>query len=351
MYKESLLKRKNKTYLNLPSTEIPKVSVIIPVYGQEKSIRDCIESVLNTNYPNLETIVVSDNSPDRSAEIATELGVKTIVLPEQKGAAYCRNIGAEYAQGEILIFIDSDVVIQADVIDRIVEHLGAEEYSAVFGMYTSHVPHKDVYSRFKNLQHHFVHLSNTGEICSFWTGCGGVKKAAFKEINGFDETINYMEDINLGFRLHKAGGKILLTSAIRCTHLKKYTFRSLLRSDILGRAKPWSKLFFNKKASMNNLNTKVKEKVTLVFFGLAVLFLLASTLSNVFLPIVFALLAGIVLLQRTFILYTNKIYGWRFGMTSILLLFMYYFSCISGILLGVSEIIWERINELFGAKN
>lgn len=86
-----------------------KVSVIIPVYNQEKYIRECVESVLNQDYKNIEIIVVDDGSTDNTAEILKEFGKKIrYQRQENRGAAGAFNAGLRMAEGSLVAWLSSD---------------------------------------------------------------------------------------------------------------------------------------------------------------------------------------------------------------------------------------------------
>lgn len=94
------------------------ISVIIPVYGVEKYIAQCLESVINQTYKNLEIIVVNDGTKDRSAEIAKEYAAKDSRIKvydfENGGVSIARNRGLEIATGDYISYIDSDDWIDSD---------------------------------------------------------------------------------------------------------------------------------------------------------------------------------------------------------------------------------------------
>lgn len=88
-----------------------KVSIIIPIYNSEKNLSECINSVLNQTYKNLEIIIVDDKSTDRSIDIVKKIKdkrIKLIELKENSGAAIARNKGIELATGNYICFLDSD---------------------------------------------------------------------------------------------------------------------------------------------------------------------------------------------------------------------------------------------------
>lgn len=90
----------------------PLISVIIPVYGVEKYIAQCLESVINQTYKNLEIIVVNDGTKDRSAEIAKKYAAQDSRIKvydfENGGISVARNRGLEIATGDYISYIDSD---------------------------------------------------------------------------------------------------------------------------------------------------------------------------------------------------------------------------------------------------
>ena len=88
-----------------------KVSVIIPLYNEEKYITACVESVINQTYKNLEIIIVDDKSTDNSLKIVKNIKdkrIKIISLKKNAGVANARNKGVEAATGDYICFLDSD---------------------------------------------------------------------------------------------------------------------------------------------------------------------------------------------------------------------------------------------------
>lgn len=90
----------------------PIVSVIVPVYRTERFLTDCIESILRQSFTNFELILVNDGSPDNSGAICEEYSRKDarirVLHQENGGVSSARNMGLEKAQGEYIIFADSD---------------------------------------------------------------------------------------------------------------------------------------------------------------------------------------------------------------------------------------------------
>ena len=99
------------------------VSIIIPVYNVEKYLAQCLESVCGQTYKNLEIIVVDDESPDHSGEIAEEFAKKDsrvrVEHIKNRGAAGARNVGLELCTGEYILFVDSDDWIELNMVEKL----------------------------------------------------------------------------------------------------------------------------------------------------------------------------------------------------------------------------------------
>ena len=84
-----------------------QVSVVIPAYNEEERIAKCLASVSATGFPELDIIVVDDNSKDRTAEVAARYPVHVIRRPSRGGIAAARNDGTKAALGRIIAFVDT----------------------------------------------------------------------------------------------------------------------------------------------------------------------------------------------------------------------------------------------------
>lgn len=102
-----------------------KVSVIIPVYGVEKYIRETVASVLQQTYDNFELIIVDDESPDQSIAICQQFQDPRIKIVRQanRGLAGARNTGIRHASGDYVAFLDGDDLWQPNKLEKHVEHL------------------------------------------------------------------------------------------------------------------------------------------------------------------------------------------------------------------------------------
>ncbi len=104
-----------------------KISVIIPVYNVEKYLTECLESVINQTYENIEIICINDGSTDNSLKILQEFSKKDnrikIISQENKGISEARNNGISVATGEYIYFIDSDDWIETNTLELLVNKI------------------------------------------------------------------------------------------------------------------------------------------------------------------------------------------------------------------------------------
>ena len=169
--------------------------------------------------------------------------VEVVADPPGSGPAAARNAGVARTNGDIVVFLDADVEVHPDALRRLREAFEREPgLDAVFGGYDDAPAVRAVVSRFRNLLHHHVHAGAAGPATTFWAGLGAVRREALGAVGGFDAE-RYprpcIEDIELGMRLHAAGRRIVLDPAVRGTHLKRWTFLSMVRTDLVARGAPW----------------------------------------------------------------------------------------------------------------
>lgn len=116
-----------------------KVSVVIPVYNVEKYLGQCLDSVINQTYRNLEIICVNDCSPDNSVQILKEYAqkderIKIVTHEKNGGLSVSRNSGLDAATGDYVYFIDSDDWIDLDYIEKMVEAIKRENVDIVLNV-------------------------------------------------------------------------------------------------------------------------------------------------------------------------------------------------------------------------
>ena len=241
-----------------------------------------------------EIIVVDDQSTDDTATVAERLGARVLTNPERGGPGAARNFAARHAVGEIIWLVDADVIAHRDGAAHIRAAFADDDVHAVFGSYDDSPDGQSWISKYKNLMHRFYHHGAKREASTFWAGCGAVRKSAFLAVGGFD-VVTYkvpsIEDIELGYRIRAVGGRILLLPDLQGKHLKVWTVRNAIHTDIFKRAIPWARLMINREGITNDLNTSTEERMKAGIAGLLLLSLLAVPFNLSLWPVPLGLLA------------------------------------------------------------
>lgn len=114
-----------------------KVSIVVPVFNAEKTIKRCIESLLQQTYQNIQIIVINDGSKDQSLKICQEYQFQDpridVITHENRGVSYTRNKGIKHATGKYLMFVDSDDYVEPNMIEKYIEAMMQNKADVVIG--------------------------------------------------------------------------------------------------------------------------------------------------------------------------------------------------------------------------
>lgn len=253
----------------------PFFSVIIPVYNAASFLERCLRALVASSFAGWELIVVDDGSTDGSAGIAGRYGARLLATNGRRGPAAARNLGASVATGRYLFFLDADCQLHSTTLATAAAILQADpELDALFGSYDDDPAATTFVSQYKNLFHHYIHQTSNPAAATFWTGCGAIKRTTFLALGGFDAH-RYprasIEDIELGYRLKRAGGRIRLAREVQVKHLKQWTLAGLIQSDVRDRAIPWTRLLLEQGKAEADLNLKVAHRLSVAAVLVALL--------------------------------------------------------------------------------
>lgn len=144
----------------VPDTR-PLISVIVPVYNVEAYLEECVRSILNQTYKNLELILVNDGSTDGSGELCDRYAAEDVrvrvIHQENAGLSAARNTGIETARGEYLTFVDSDDGIHEDCLKDSVEQAGVYQADIVVSNFFQ-------YSEIDQTFYYYVEQGHWGEV-------------------------------------------------------------------------------------------------------------------------------------------------------------------------------------------
>ena len=262
-------------------SERPSLAVVIPAFDAAVYLRRSL-AALRESAPDIPVTVVDAGSSDDTGAVARELGARVIRLPHREGPALARNVGVRETPADVILFLDSDCVPHADV-TNIVERAFADEPGLVSltGSYDEVPPGPGFFSQYMNLRHRFFHQNARREGATFWAGCGAVRREPFLALGGFDSE-RYprpqIEDIELGLRLRRMG-ITRLDPKLQVTHLKQWSLRNVVETDIKCRAIPWARLILDTGELPNDLNLSWSQRLASGLSPLALLAVFALPLA------------------------------------------------------------------------
>lgn len=293
----------------------PRLSIIVPFHKGLPLLQRAL-AALTPLAPGDELIIAADGAVDDCHPLAAAHGARVVEIAGPRGPAAARNAAAAVALGDVLLFVDADVVAGPTAVARLKTLLaGRPDVSAVFGAYDDHPGDDGFFSQYKNLAHAYVHRMSRGPATTFWAGFGAVHRDAFAQVGGFDERFERpsIEDIDLGYRLTAAGHSIWLEPSLAVCHLKRWTLRSMIKSDVLDRGIPWTQLILRYNQFGSNLNVRHTDRLCVVAAYALVVFALLGLFEPRALPAAALAAALIAYWGRDYYRFFGTERGWRFA--------------------------------------
>ncbi|MFD9425091.1 MULTISPECIES: glycosyltransferase family 2 protein [unclassified Streptomyces] len=201
------------------SRDHPTVSVIIPNYNYEKTLRACLESVYAQTLSPLDVVVVDDASTDNSRDIAREFPCVLVASPHNGGVSAARNLGVAASRGEILFFLDSDIALAPDAIENAVTLLtGDPGTGCVHGILDAEPLFDDgPVETYHVLHAHFWRRRSVGVVGTAFFALAAIERRVFELTGPFDENLRDSEDVEYSDRL-AATHRIRLTETVVGRH-------------------------------------------------------------------------------------------------------------------------------------
>lgn len=218
--------------------EYPFVSIVVGIRNEEKFIEECIESLLNLDYPrdSYEIIIVDGMSTDKTRDIVRRYPVK-LLLNERKNVAAARNLGVKNAKGELVAFTDGDCKVDPQWLKTLVHEMQEApddvvcvggpnlifDTDPVFGRVVGYAQESflgsggSAQSKNSTKKHYVSSLPNCNAM---------YKKSAIQEVGGFDERFVVGQDGDLNYRINKKGYRFLYIPEARVLHHRRGTLKS-----------------------------------------------------------------------------------------------------------------------------
>ena len=222
-----------------------KISIIIPIYNEEKYIKECILSIMQCDYDiaQMELLLVDGMSEDSTREIIRQLQqeyacIRLIDNP-RKIAPIAMNLGIKKAQGEYVFIVSAHASYTKSYFTKLVEQIQRLDADCVGGVLKTDVKNHSVKAdAIKEVLSHPLGVGNA----SFRTGSTQIRKVdtvafgcynrkTFELYGYFDETLVRNQDIELNKRIINGGGKIYLIPKVQCTYYARENFTDLAKNN------------------------------------------------------------------------------------------------------------------------
>jgi cellulose synthase/poly-beta-1,6-N-acetylglucosamine synthase-like glycosyltransferase len=216
----------------------PFVSVVVGIRNEEKFIEECIESLLNLDYPqnSYEIIIVDGMSTDKTRDIVQKYPVK-LLLNERKNVGAARNLGVKNARGDLVAFTDGDCKVHPQWLKTLVREMQDApddvmcfggpnlifDTDPIFGRVVGYAQESflgsggSAQSNNSTKKHYVASLPNCNAM---------YKKSAIQEVGGFDELFIVGQDCDLNYRIGKKGNKFLYVPEAKVLHHRRGTLKS-----------------------------------------------------------------------------------------------------------------------------
>lgn len=279
-----------------------KYSIIVPVFNRPEEVDELLESLVNQEKKDFEVIIVEDGSQipceDVCRKYADQLTLRYFMKPNS-GPGQSRNYGAERAEGEYLLILDSDVVLPNGYLKAVSDELDREPADAFGGPDRAHDSFTDTQ---KAISYSMTSFFTTGgirggkkKLDKFYPRSFnmGIRRDVYMELGGFSK-MRFGEDIDFSIRIFKAGKRCRLFPEAWVWHKRRTDFRKFWRQ------------VYNSGIARVNLYKKYPESLKLVHL----------------LPMVFTLGVALLLVIS---LVGLVLANWWLAATPLLLLFAYYY--------------------------
>lgn len=279
----------------LNSFEHDKVSVVIPILNEEKYIKNCLDSILEQDYPkeSMEIVLVDGNSEDKTVDIIKEYIEKydfiKLFVNEKKTVQYALNIGIKNSTGKYVVRMDAHASYAKDYISKCIEYLKKTECANVGG--TTVVRGKNFTQKVIAAAYHSPfalggskHYDENYEGYADTVAWGAFEREYLLNIGMYDEKLPRSEDDDLNFRITERGDKIFVTPKIKSIYYPRDTFSKLF-SQYFGYGK-WKVAVIKK----HHKPSRIAHLIPMLF----VAFLIFGSILSFAFPILRGLFFGVL---------------------------------------------------------
>jgi O-antigen biosynthesis protein len=219
-----------KAYREVPfpsDRSYPRISVIVCSYNGQRTLHDCLDGLLQLDYPNFEVIVVDDGSTDATAAIAHTYGSR-VISTENRGLSSARNVGMEEATGEIVAYIDDDAYPDPHWLTYLAATFLSTEYAGVGGPNIPPLGDGPIAECVANAPGGPVHVLLSDQEAEHIPGCNmAFRTTCLRAIKGFDPQFRIAgDDVDICWRLQQRGWSLGFCAAAMVWHHRRNSVRA-----------------------------------------------------------------------------------------------------------------------------
>lgn len=213
----------------------PKTRVVIPCRRAGRTIGACLEALCDSSGIAFEVIVVDDGENGCLQHLRRRFGFTLRRTSGNSGAGAARNTGARDFTGDVLVFIDADVIVERNALRNLIEPIVNDKADATVGRYSEDIRGLRAAEAYKQLYLAYTYTKRGGYLAdTFWTAIGAVRTSHFHAVGGFTDIYTGAgpEDVELGVRLTAHGSRILAVPSAAGQHRSDLTMSRLLHNDL-----------------------------------------------------------------------------------------------------------------------
>lgn len=213
--------------------EWPSVSVIVPARGRRGQLEACLAALGGLHYPTdrLELWVVDDGS---TPPLTVPAGVRLLRRERSGGPAAARNLGAGSVRSDVLAFVDSDCLPDPRWLSSLVAELADPAVAAAGGRLLPARPGGSWLERYDatrsqlDLGAHYAEARPRDRVPYLVSASLAVRRSAFEEVGGFEEALRFGEDVDLSWRLHARGHRLVYQPRALVRHHHRGSVRAFV---------------------------------------------------------------------------------------------------------------------------
>jgi len=322
------------------------ISIVIPVRNAERTIERCLRAIALSTVAPREVLLIDDGCTDDTLALASRFSPAVTIVPNRKpgGVAQARNYGASLAKGEIVLFVDADVILEPGASEAGARAIGDGGLDVAVGLQSAVSEFPNATSIYKNLWLRHTYSIRSGRFSVIYSSAVAIRKSAFEAVGGFDA--NYrkpnIEDSELGKRMSEAGFRVGLVREMQFLHIKRYSLSSMLHTDFdrtVGMTKVQLRDRFRRIRRENYTSIPTGFLVSCFAPWLVLAILLVGTIPGIFAWKTLLLIPPlvVVLLNFPWIAYLARRQGAFFAIKGIVLLHLDVLAVNAGLFWGAWE--------------